>query len=143
MDVNNCKGHLYRAYNKAYVHNNDVCQKQGFRLLKRKSCSGCQICDFVYNGEALEIYFNEGYDNELGPIEDGAIYKLVITGGWCDEYGADSDFEFSFKKVVDGYGREVKDPTPLTDAQLIEKYKEEIKDLERKIKFVEEYPDDI
>ena len=74
-----CKGLIYRGYNQVYKTSRGFEHKQGFNLLKRKSCSGCSNCGGLldYANEALCDYTFYLHKN---PIGDGDLYRLTYDG---------------------------------------------------------------
>ena len=83
---NDCKGLVFRGYSQVYSSKSGYFEhKQGFRLLKRKSCKGCPNCGGLleYANEAL----CDGQCLHDDIIEDGSIYSLTCYG--------DGEFQFS------------------------------------------------
>lgn len=46
-ELGDCKGLVFRGYRNEYFHKGTYEIKQGIRLLKRKSCPGCEHCDWM------------------------------------------------------------------------------------------------
>lgn len=83
---NNCKGLVFRGYSQVFKYKSGHFEhKQGFRLLKRDSCSGCPNCGGLldYANEAL----CDGWYIHDKHIEDGHKYRLTCYG--------DGEFEFT------------------------------------------------
>ena len=87
-----CKGLVFRGFNNFYF--NDVtgiiCNKQYIKLLKRKSCSGCEHCSWIFD----EIYDIMDCENLIFPeIENEKLYTISVTNvsrdyetGYVDDY---------------------------------------------------------
>tara|TARA_R100000951_G_scaffold116766_1_gene130562 strand:+ start:4827 stop:5126 length:300 start_codon:yes stop_codon:yes gene_type:complete len=82
-----CKGLIFSGYSQVFWSNGRVEHKQGFRMLKRASCKGCEKC------RGLLDYFIEciGEDAHLGHKE--------ICNYSCYELTCDYDGEFNFVKI--------------------------------------------
>ncbi len=89
----NCKGLIFRCKINNFTNGLFANATTQFRLLKRKSCKGCEKCYWIE--EALSEQMD--CDNELPPVipsvESGAMYKLEVTetstdweSGLCDGY---------------------------------------------------------
>jgi len=74
----NCKGLIYRGYNQVYNTQRGFEQRQGFRLAKRLSCKGCELCGGLrdYANETLTDYCI-GLTQEN--INDGEYYELTCN----------------------------------------------------------------
>ncbi len=96
--MDDCIGLYYRASCSTYRTKNGIARKVELRLLKRRSCLGCDHCAWVLEefGEceegACHVVFNH--------VEHGKIYrpeiKILSTdfeSGWAD------DWEILMKKV--------------------------------------------
>ena len=73
-----CKGLIFRGYNAVFKRKKGHYeQKQGFRLLKRDSCPGCDNCGGLleYADETICDYV-DSLQNQL--IVDGAKYELTV-----------------------------------------------------------------
>jgi len=77
-----CTGLIFKCYSSTYVGDDlSINHKEGFRLLKRKSC-GCAECYAIV--EAIRSYGKDLVDftywtkliNQVDP-EDGAEYKFI------------------------------------------------------------------
>jgi len=80
ISKHNCKGLVFRGYNSVFKKSSgNFEQRQGFMLLKRKSCTGCDQCrgllDFA--NDCLCDYVDSLYEK---PIKDGGLYKLTYDG---------------------------------------------------------------
>ena len=103
-----CVGLLFRGYSSTYCKDGEIGRREGFRLLKRKSCKGEDYCK-SWDGEDLSTYSCEHFFLEemsemldcdcviIPEIEDYALYRIRVTNettdwesGYCDGY----DFEF-------------------------------------------------
>lgn len=76
--TNECKGLIFRGYVTHYigVDYTTLNERKGLKLLKRKSCNGCEGC-----GNRLEMigeYLNDGLI-DFSPVEDGKLYRIAIV----------------------------------------------------------------
>lgn len=84
-----CKGLVFRGYNKTFKRaSGHYEQQQGFRLLKRDSCPGCQYCGGLLD-YADESVWDCVYCLHEEHIEDGEKYYLTL----------DSNEDFVFNKL--------------------------------------------
>ncbi len=107
MDVNEatitkdkrCRGLIFRASASQYFNINGIGQVIRLRLLKRKSCSGCEYCGWMVND------FNESEYPQIrgmGNIRDRKIYKLIVTNESRDfETGYVDNYDFELTEVKD------------------------------------------
>ena len=102
-----CEGLLFRGYSSTYCKDGEVGKREGFRLLKRKSCKGGDDCK-SWDGEDFATYScDHWFLEEMGEmlpegvvipeIENYALYRIRVINeiydfesGHCDGY----DFEF-------------------------------------------------
>ena len=91
-EVERCKGLIYRGYHSKYIDNKGLHVRQGFKLLKRKSCTGCIKCGFLIDS-MMEVP-----DSIIYPeIENGKLYSCCVTNesrDWETGYIDDYDIEF-------------------------------------------------
>jgi len=94
-----CKGSFFRCNINRYWSNNKYVEQISFNLLKRKSCAGCEKCNWML--EELSEFAN--YDGVNIPnAVDKALYKLVVINGYEDwETGFVDDYDFKFEKVCE------------------------------------------
>ena len=74
--VDVCKGLVFRAYRTQWFNCNGIGQTVRLKLLKRKSCTGCEHCDYY------QEFFDETNDIEeinLNDIDSGIYIVSVIT----------------------------------------------------------------
>ena len=96
-EKDNCIGLVFRGYRNFYKQDDKIELKQGIRLLKRKSCSGCKDCRYLldYVNEAMScntLIFPE--------IEDGVEYSIRITNVTTDwESGIVYDWDMEIYKL--------------------------------------------
>jgi hypothetical protein len=93
-----CKGLFFRGYRNIYASGAEVHMKQGFRLLKRKSCTGCPKCGFFHDdmGEMVDS------TSLIYPdfIKNGALYSLRVTNIGTDwESGIVDSWDYEFYEV--------------------------------------------
>jgi len=88
-DNKECKGLRLRAHSSFYVNGNSFEERRGFRLLKKQSCVGCEVCQHTwdYVKEVLSDYDELPVQNNL-PIDTFQDYTVSISG--CD--GEDMEF---------------------------------------------------
>ena len=97
-EPNTCKGVFFRGYYNKYMDAKGFHEKSGFRLLKRKSCSGCDKCGFLLES------MNEVPDAVIFPkdINDGALYTVKVVNESRDwETGYIDDYDIKFYEVKD------------------------------------------
>lgn len=92
-----CKGLIFRGYNNSFFDykTKRFENKVGFRLLKRKSCKGCEQC------WCLLDCLCEGTDNVIyKEVKNNKLYTLIITNILTDyESGHVDDFDLEFKEI--------------------------------------------
>lgn len=91
-----CKGLFFRAVrNKFYIKEKRIVEHLELRFLKKKSCPGCEKCDFLW-------YDLQESDESisLSHIEQDKIYSPVITNISRDwETGYIEDWEIEFQEI--------------------------------------------
>ena len=94
-----CKGKVYKYISGMFIgRTGNVIYKQELRPMKKKSCKGCEQCDWI--SDAL----SEDLLSDKFPIIDdlkiGELYKLVVVNAFADwETGYIEDFDFAFVKI--------------------------------------------
>jgi len=98
-DPKNCKGLIFRGKINRYVNGKGhYVETQRMALLKRKSCSGCSKCAYMW--EEIE----EGLGNDRPPIMPAhlvpeQLYNLIVTNISYDyESGNIDDWDLEFVK---------------------------------------------
>lgn len=72
---NNCKGLIFRGRVNSYISgNNIITQNKTIRLLKRKSCEGCENCGWFFDS-ITEFLHND--PAILANVENGKLYHPV------------------------------------------------------------------
>lgn len=95
-NIKECKGLYWRAYVSSYLSSyNSIEVRKSLRLLTRKSCSGCDKCEWIWeylNDDILAIAPCE----YIGEIENGKIYtyNVVTSQGYYDKYPEIDRIEF-------------------------------------------------
>ena len=93
-----CKGRVYRYRVNSFVVRDRIEVKKSLRLLKRKSCPGCEKCGWMDEAIECEIdYYNPS--DFLSGLEDGKMYRLCYK--WYPgpyEYPDEGDLEIYFKE---------------------------------------------
>ena len=101
VDNLSCIGLKFRGRVSRYRTATGIIEKKEIRLLKRKSCPGCEKCGWILD------YFDEmGFqdpeeDDILSNIENGKIYEPNIHGGNDWETGIWELDYIDFKEVKD------------------------------------------
>ena len=95
-----CKGLFFRYHSSSYLSSHKSIEvRKSLKLLKRKSCKGCERCEWIWEYIPQDIE-DEGMEDYLGNLNNGKIYKLVpvwTPGPW--EYPNDGDLVIEFKEV--------------------------------------------
>lgn len=96
-----CKGVFWRGWVSTYLSQyKSVEVRKSLRLLKRKSCPGCEKCEWIWDFINEEIYGGDMYCSDLlSNIENGKTYTYKIDGGWDWETGIWEIDGFYFKEV--------------------------------------------
>ena len=88
-----CIGLTFRGYRNFYYQDGRLELKQGIRLLKRKSCPGCEKCGWMLD-ELKELLY---CDSVIMPeIEHGNLYSIRtinVSRDWETGYVDDYDIE--------------------------------------------------
>ncbi len=73
-EPNECKGIIFRGHVSQYFDGNKLVLKQELRILKRKSCPGCEKCGFLLDeiNEGTHIIFPD-------EIKNGKLYSCKVT----------------------------------------------------------------
>lgn len=91
-----CKGLIYRANRSQYIQNNIIGERTYLKLLKRKSCPGCEKCGWMI--EYLDETISE-FLIDLSRVEDKKMYQLMVSvSGGTYEYPYDVDVEIYIKE---------------------------------------------
>ena len=92
-----CKGVFFRGYSSLFYDGNKIEQRQGVRLLKGKSCTGCSQCLWVYDNLSEEV----SCETLIMPkIEHGELYSVRIINESTDwETGIVDSWETEIYKV--------------------------------------------
>lgn len=75
-EVKECKGLVFRGYNTMFKSGNHIGYHQGIKLLKRKSCPGCEKCDGLLEFVTEDIYCDT---LEIPQIKHGKLYSIRIV----------------------------------------------------------------
>jgi len=75
-EKDHCIGLIFRGYRNFYMQGGKIELKQGIRLLKRKSCPGCNDCEYLLEDANESISCGSLIFPE---IEDGAEYSVRNT----------------------------------------------------------------
>jgi hypothetical protein len=75
-----CKGVVFRGHRSCYwsAQRQTLAFKQDLRLLKKKSCPGCQQCYWMFE-DLSEMSFNESFILPKRGIQEGKLYSVRVT----------------------------------------------------------------
>ncbi len=96
--VEPCRGLYWRGRVNIWCNENIIQSKKSVQLLKRKSCSGCEYCDWILEFIKEDMGSQTGFD-PLADIEDGKIYQIV--------FDSSRDFESGYDEIDGWYLEEV------------------------------------
>jgi len=80
ISKHDCKGLVFRGYNSVFKKaSGNFEQRQGFKLLRRKSCQGCDQCKGLldFANDWLCCYVDSLHEE---PIQNEGLYKLFFDG---------------------------------------------------------------
>ena len=93
-----CTGLVFRGLQSCYIDNNgNFTAKEGFRLLKRKSCSCERCCGLLsFYSDDISEHLNYGGIDWPHPVQDGKLYglKCLESTGWESGIPEFEGFEF-------------------------------------------------
>ena len=94
-----CKGLYWRAYVSSYLSSyRSIEVKKSLKLLKRKSCSGCEQCEWLWEHIYEEIAGICTWDNPdyLSELKNGKVYTFQVntSQGFEDLYPEIDSIEF-------------------------------------------------
>jgi hypothetical protein len=98
---NECKGLVFRGYASSFydIKRGRVEWREGIRLLKKKSCPGCEECGGMLDSLPDMIYC-QGVISPEGGIEDGKLYTMTVTNISKDcESGIVDDWDLQIIQV--------------------------------------------
>ncbi len=87
MIVNKCKGLIYRAHVNEYYKDGMFRKDVRLKLLKRRSCKGCQACGVLL--DTVQEEYREGLYLDMTGVEPYSAYQLKLQ--WSPSY---SSFEY-------------------------------------------------
>lgn len=92
-----CKGLFYRGFSSMFFDGKKIERREGIRLLKGRSCSGCSECVWMQDNLSEEI----SCGNIIMPdIDHGALYSVRIINESTDwETGIVDSWETEIFKV--------------------------------------------
>jgi hypothetical protein len=112
-----CEGLLFKGYSSEYCNDGEIGRREGFRLLKRKSCKGYPDCK-SYDGEDISTHHCDHWFLEemsdmldcecvmMPPIEDQELYRVRVINETTDwESGHVDGYDFEFYKVEKDDGK--------------------------------------
>lgn len=98
-DVVECKGIFFRYSRSSYVSSHQSVEfRESYRLLKKKSCPGCDECRYFWEELSMDDVdtFNMEWPKE--PCH-GDLYKVRYIAGWKDSDGDYYDWSWALDKV--------------------------------------------
>ena len=85
-----CTGLVFRGFNSFFWSGEKLERREGIRLLKKKSCPGCEKCGFILDDLSVQVIIGSMI---MPSIEDGKLYTVRITNqstdwetGYVDDY---------------------------------------------------------
>lgn len=83
---NNCKGLFWRGEINKYIHNKKIVDQVSLRFLKKRSCTGCPQCDWLWDYIQDTIHLKGAVN--LNGIEHSKIYTYYVNSsqGYYDLY---------------------------------------------------------
>lgn len=92
-----CKGLVFRGYRNSYYKDGKFELKQGIKLLKRKSCPGCEQCGYLLD----DLKEFAGTDSLIIPdIKDFKEYSVRVTNIHTDwESGMVDDWDLEIFEI--------------------------------------------
>lgn len=100
--IKDCKGLYWRGVENIFVDKSGrIKQTKEIRLLKRKSCPGCEKCFWIFDELIESISCEKNYSNILSDIKHGKIYRFGFS--------TSTDWESGFSEIDDIYFVEVKE----------------------------------
>ncbi|RLC88858.1 MAG: hypothetical protein DRJ03_01060 [Chloroflexi bacterium] len=94
-NIKECKGLYWRCRINTFISDKRICTKKELRFMKRKSCPGCEKCDWLW--ETLsELVTNACVDDYLADIEEGKLYTYNVetSRGYYDLYAEIDNINF-------------------------------------------------
>ena len=95
-----CKGLYWRGSVSTFLSSHRSIEvRKSLRLLKRKSCTGCHKCEWLWEYLNEDIWGSSklGGDNDyIGKIKDGKIYTFQVntSQGYYDQYPEIDNIDF-------------------------------------------------
>ena len=79
-DKNPCKGIYWRASVNCFLSTHKSIEvKKSLRLLKKKSCPGCEKCAWLWDYFDEDISFNFQIEDYIGNIKHGKVYTFDVS----------------------------------------------------------------
>jgi hypothetical protein len=92
-----CKGLVFRANRSQYFTGSTLASRTELRLLKRKSCPGCEKCGWLWD-ELRQSDFNNRLDFDA--VSHGKCYTIDMCNVSTDwESGVIDDYDLEFIEV--------------------------------------------
>ncbi len=98
-----CTGLVFRFSTSLCVtQHNGLLQRQELRLLKRKSCPGCEECGWIMDCIKEDIYLDGGKDSSMfSKMEHGKLYIPHFTWHKDWETGIEDDYDLDFVEYTE------------------------------------------
>jgi len=100
-DVKECGGLIFRGYSSTYYDpiNKKIERKEGIKLLRKKSCQGCEKCGFFFDTMPDIIDSDSLIFPKEGIIND-KLYSLIVTNEQKDwESGIIDEWDCEIVKI--------------------------------------------
>ena len=93
-----CKGRVFRYSENMFISSHRSIEiRKSFRLLKKRSCPGCERC-FQFD-EDLACAGIDGLIEFPKGLEDGKVYELKFVPGVADWDGVIGDWSWRMEKI--------------------------------------------
>ena len=96
-DKNPCKGIYWRASVNCFLSTHKSIEvKKSLRLLKKKSCPGCEKCAWLWDYIHEDIFGCSPTEDYLGKIKHGKVYTFHVSTskGYYDLYPEIDSIDF-------------------------------------------------
>jgi len=102
-NIKECKGLVFKGYHSTFYDNltKKIEHREGIRLLKRRSCPGCEKC-FFFLDDMNDMILIDGLNFPEDGIENGKLYTIIVTNVGRDwESGLVDEWDFSIIEIKD------------------------------------------
>lgn len=96
-DSADCKGLFFRCKVSSFLSSHKSIEtRKALRLLKRRSCSGCPSCYYLWDYLREDVSIMEKQDF-IDRLDNGQVYEYVVTSS--QDYWGEWDTEGDFVEV--------------------------------------------